>query len=177
MPQVMFVPFTGLRVRAESLLELGMSLPGLRRRAEALARLPSLGLLTLAGMTPAAWTCGWREAEGDLGELVDLVASEHPDLVAVSALTASVNDAYRFCDAIRSRGLTVIVTLSVRGVVVRPFVNRPLTVIFVHAHAAPPGAKAIPASHSRQQFMGDPLRDPFGGRVRNRQQYAIAPRK
>ena len=48
MPHVALVPFTGLRVREQEMLELGMTLPGLRQRAEALSALPALGLLTLA---------------------------------------------------------------------------------------------------------------------------------
>ena len=33
MPHVALVPFTGFRVREEEMLALGMSLPGLKRRA------------------------------------------------------------------------------------------------------------------------------------------------
>jgi hypothetical protein len=52
MPHVAFVPFTGFRVRQDEMRELGMTLPGLAQRASAIAELPALGLLTLAGMTP-----------------------------------------------------------------------------------------------------------------------------
>ncbi|MBT4867510.1 MAG: hypothetical protein HON53_20590 [Planctomycetaceae bacterium] len=62
MPHVAFVPQTGLRVKAEEILELGMTLPGLRNRADALSELPALGMLTLAGMTPQSWTCSYHEA-------------------------------------------------------------------------------------------------------------------
>jgi hypothetical protein len=56
MPHVAFVPFTGLRVREAEMLALGMALPGLRQRAEAIAHLPALGLLTLAGLNPPGAT-------------------------------------------------------------------------------------------------------------------------
>lgn len=97
MPHVAFVPFTGLRVREREMLKLGMRLPGLRKRAEALAGLPALGLLTLAGMTPDQWTCSYHPS-AYTGNLVDDVVAAKPDLVAVSALTASVLEAYSFCD-------------------------------------------------------------------------------
>ena len=48
MPHVAFVPLSGMRVREEELLALGMSLPGLQPRARAIGQLPALGLLTLA---------------------------------------------------------------------------------------------------------------------------------
>jgi radical SAM superfamily enzyme YgiQ (UPF0313 family) len=109
MPHVALVAFSGLRVREEELLELGMSLPGLRRRGKALAALPSLGLLTLAGMTPSHWTCSYHEADGDTDDLAESVAAERPDVVAISALTASILEAYRFSAAMRRRGILVVI--------------------------------------------------------------------
>jgi radical SAM superfamily enzyme YgiQ (UPF0313 family) len=106
MPHVAFVPFTGLRVKEEELLGLGMSLPGLRRRADAIAQLPALGLLTLAGLTPANWTCSYHPAAGaDQEELLDRLVDERPTLVALSALTASATDAYGFSAKLRRAGL------------------------------------------------------------------------
>jgi hypothetical protein len=43
---------TGFRVREPQMRELGMSLHGLQQRASAIAELPALGVLTLAGLTP-----------------------------------------------------------------------------------------------------------------------------
>jgi radical SAM superfamily enzyme YgiQ (UPF0313 family) len=108
MPHVAFVPFTGFRVREEEMLALGMSLPGLRSRAAAVGQLPALGLLTLAGATPPPWTCSYQEAPaGDEG-LLERVAALRPDLVAVSALTASAEEAYCFGDGLRRRGLRAV---------------------------------------------------------------------
>ena len=90
------------------MLALGMSLPGLRSRAEAISHLPALGLLTLAGATPAHWSCSYHEAERCDESLVDRVLSTRPTLVAVSALTASVEEAYRFCSCIRRAGVSVV---------------------------------------------------------------------
>ncbi len=115
MPHVAFVPLTGLRVRAEEMLELGMTLPGLRQRADALAELPALGLLTLAGMTPSHWSCSWHAAAQAMSDpstiegFVDSVCADRPSLVALSALTASVEDAYRLSRQFRARGVPVVI--------------------------------------------------------------------
>ena len=46
-------PMSGIRVCDAELLRLGLTLPGFVERSKTIASLPSLGLLTLAGMTPA----------------------------------------------------------------------------------------------------------------------------
>ena len=94
MPHVTFVPMTGFRVREPEMLELGMSLPGFRERASAIGKLPALGVLTLAGLTSEPWTCSYRGVQDDSSASIDMIRSEHPDLVAVSALTASVQQTY-----------------------------------------------------------------------------------
>jgi hypothetical protein len=43
---------SGVRCRNEELLAIGLTLPGFVERSKVIASLPSLGLLTLAGMTP-----------------------------------------------------------------------------------------------------------------------------
>ena len=108
MPHVAFVPFTGLRVREREMLALGMSLPGLRTRAEALAGLPALGLLTLAGMTPTQWTCSYHPSS-ETDSLAEDVLESRPDLIAVSALTASVLEAYDFCDAMMLKNIPTVI--------------------------------------------------------------------
>ena len=95
MPHIAFVSLTGLRVQAEGVRELGMTLPGLRKRADALVELPALGLLTLAGMTPEPWTCSYHEAARWDDELVEEVVAVGPTFVALSALTTSIDEAYR----------------------------------------------------------------------------------
>jgi radical SAM superfamily enzyme YgiQ (UPF0313 family) len=108
MPHVAFVPLTGFRVREAEMLALGMALPGLRQRAAAIAQLPALGLLTLAGLTPPPWTCSYHDAHDAHEDLVEQLAEFRPDLVAVSALTASIREAYRLGDALRQRGLRTV---------------------------------------------------------------------
>ena len=61
---VSFIAMHGFRVREPEMLSLGMRLPGLWDRAGALAGLPALGLLTLAGMTPPDWGVSYHQAPG-----------------------------------------------------------------------------------------------------------------
>ena len=109
MPHVTFVPFTGLRVCDDRLLELGMTLPGLVERGRAIGELPGLGLLTLAGMLPTNWTSNYQAHNGNTEQLVEEVLQEKSNLVAVSALTASIEDAYEFSRQIQSRGVPVVI--------------------------------------------------------------------
>lgn len=109
MPHVTFVPFTGFRIREEAMRELGMSLPGLRRRGAAIAELPALGPLTLAGMLPDDWSCSYHGTPHVSDELVEVVVREQPDLVAVSALTPSVEEAYAFARRMRRENIRVVV--------------------------------------------------------------------
>lgn len=108
MPHVAMVPFTGFRVREEEMLALGMALPGLKQRAVAIAQLPALGLLTLASLTPPHWTCSYHEAAHANEALADAIMRQQPTLVALSALTASVEEAYRFSALLRRRGTRVV---------------------------------------------------------------------
>lgn len=109
MPHVTFVPLTGFRVHEPEMLELGMSLPGLRDRARAIGELPALGLLTLAGMTSAPWTCSYRGIEQSNGASIDLIRRDRPDLVAISALTASIEEAYILCRRLREHGIPTVI--------------------------------------------------------------------
>jgi radical SAM superfamily enzyme YgiQ (UPF0313 family) len=106
---VAFVSFVGLRVREQELLAIGITLPGLSDRQTAVAQLPALGLLTLAGMIPNGWTCSYHEADRWDEGLADLIALERPTVVAVSALTAGILEAYDFCRQLRKRNLQTVI--------------------------------------------------------------------
>eukprot|EP00913_Durusdinium_trenchii_P023355 g21933.t1 len=86
-----------------------MRLPGLAKRAAAIAELPALGLLTLAGMLPEHWSCRYRACENMDDGFVEAIVSEKPDLVAVSALTASIDEAYTFARKLRQRNIPVVI--------------------------------------------------------------------
>jgi radical SAM superfamily enzyme YgiQ (UPF0313 family) len=104
--RIALVALSGVRTESPELAALGMSLPGFAPRAQAIAAMPSLGLLTLAGMTPPdRFDVTYHEVDGldGLEELPDC------DLAAVSALTARAKDAYRLAARFRERGTRTVV--------------------------------------------------------------------
>lgn len=108
-PHLALAPMTGFRVKEEEMRHWGMTLPGLSNRADAIAELPALGLLTLAGQLPDGWTCSYHPVPGISLELIERIASQNPTLVAVSALTASIEEAYRLSSQLRSRKIQTVV--------------------------------------------------------------------
>lgn len=96
---------SGVRCRNEELLALGLTLPGFVERSKVIASLPSLGLLTLAGMTPP-------EVEVEYLELPEPDAlTSLPgdfDVVAISSFSAQIKEAYRLADRYRAAGVTVL---------------------------------------------------------------------
>ena len=98
------IAMSGVRVRTAELAALGVTLPGFVRRGKVIASLPSLGLLTVAGLTPPHHDIRYIEID----ELPDLQSLPDFDLVGISFLTASAMDAYKVADAYRSRGITVV---------------------------------------------------------------------
>lgn len=98
-----YIAMSGVRVVDEELQRLGMTLPGFVERGRTVAALPSLGLLTLAGMTPPQHQAVYREVD----ELI-LDDLEPFDLVAVSTLTARAADAYALADRYRALGVPVV---------------------------------------------------------------------
>ena len=98
------IAMSGVRVRTAELATLGVTLPGFVRRGKVIASLPSLGLLTVAGLTPPGHEVEYLEID----ELPDLSKLPQFDLVAISSLTASIDDAYRVADQYRARRTTVV---------------------------------------------------------------------
>ena len=105
MPHVAFIAFAGLRIHNVELAALGVTMPGLTARAEAVGQLPSLGLLTLAGMLPAEWTCSYHESDGVDLDVLNRVVAEQPTIAALSALTPSIDDAYAFAARLRQENI------------------------------------------------------------------------
>jgi radical SAM superfamily enzyme YgiQ (UPF0313 family) len=60
-------------------------------------------------MLPESWTCYYHGAPSADGGLIEQILAEQPDLVAVSALTASIEEAYWFCERIREAGVPVVI--------------------------------------------------------------------
>lgn len=105
MPHLVLVSLAGTRVRDEEMASLGVTLPGLRARLEAVEALPPLGLLTLAGLTPPEWSVTLHESRAADDRLVDRIVAERPTLVAISALTASAHEAVRLSVSLRIQGV------------------------------------------------------------------------
>ncbi len=103
--RIAFLAMSGIRVQDRELLALGLTLPGFVERSKVIASLPSLGLLTLAGLTPAHHDVTYCEAR-DLAEADALPAG--CDLVAISSLTAQIREAYAVADRLRATGTRVV---------------------------------------------------------------------
>ena len=99
------VAMSGVRAHNEELTRLGLTLPGFVERNKTIASLPSLGLLTLAGLTPDDVDFDYVEVE-DLNELDGLPGDY--DVVAISSFSAQMKEAYALADRFREAGVTVI---------------------------------------------------------------------
>ena len=99
------IAMSGIRACDTELLQLGLTLPGFLERSKVVASLPSLGLLTLAGMTPAKHHCRYHEID-DIRKMDSL--PDGFDLVAISSFTAQIAQAYELADTYRARGVKVV---------------------------------------------------------------------
>jgi radical SAM superfamily enzyme YgiQ (UPF0313 family) len=99
-----FIALSGVRAHNTELTRLGLTLPGFVDRNRIIASLPSLGLLTLAGLTPSSIDVEYLELPGE----VDDAPLGSFDAVALSSFTARIKDAYRLADRYRAAGVKVI---------------------------------------------------------------------
>ncbi len=99
-----FLALSGLRICDTALVEAGFSFPALARRARQIEGLPSLGLLTLAGLTPETIEVEYIE----IADLDDLGVIVQFDVVALSCLTATAHEAYRIAAHCRGLGITTV---------------------------------------------------------------------
>jgi radical SAM superfamily enzyme YgiQ (UPF0313 family) len=99
------IAMSGVRACDQELMRLGLTLPGFVERSKVIASLPSLGLLTLAGLTPARHECVYLEIE-DIRNTRTLPDSF--DLVAISSYSAQIGEAYELADRYRARGTPVV---------------------------------------------------------------------
>jgi radical SAM superfamily enzyme YgiQ (UPF0313 family) len=101
-----FIAMSGVRAHNEELTQLGLTLPGFVDRNRIIASLPSLGLLTLAGMTPRdRFEVEYHEI-ADLKKLPELPVDF--DLVALSTFTAQFYEACDVADYYRARNIPVV---------------------------------------------------------------------
>jgi radical SAM superfamily enzyme YgiQ (UPF0313 family) len=105
MKRIGFIAMSGVRAQNEELVRIGLTLPGFIERSKVIASLPSLSLLTLAGMTPDRFATEYHEI-ADLKKLPEL--PDHFDLVALTSLSAQIYDAYQVADHFRAKGIPVV---------------------------------------------------------------------
>ena len=99
------IAMSGVRVHNSELMALGLTLPGFVERSRVIASLPSLGLLTLAGMTPESVDTKYLEVS-DITQVEGV--PEEFDAVAISSFSAQIGEAYALADRYRSLGTKVI---------------------------------------------------------------------
>jgi radical SAM superfamily enzyme YgiQ (UPF0313 family) len=103
--KIAFIALSGVRAYNQELTRLGMTLPGFVERSRVIASLPSLGLLTLAGMTPDHIEAEYHE----VADLRDLDALPDCDLAALSTFTAQARDAYEISRRYREAGVRTVI--------------------------------------------------------------------
>ncbi|HYF01480.1 MAG TPA: radical SAM protein [Planctomycetota bacterium] len=99
------IAVSGVRIYNERLKRFGITLPGFVERAQVIASMPSLGLLTLAGATPDRHTLTYHECPDFDPAMLD---SLRVDVVAISSFTAKADVMYRIADHLRSKGTRVV---------------------------------------------------------------------
>ena len=103
--KVGLIAVSGVRVYNERLVRLGVTLPGFVERAKVIASMPSLGLLTLAGVTPDDYDITYLEHP----EFDPALLEPHTfDIVGISSFTAKSDVMYAIADFYRARGTTVV---------------------------------------------------------------------
>ena len=98
------IAISGLRVCDTKLLNLGLSFPSLKGRVREIEALPSLGLLTLAALTPP-------EIEIEYLEVRDVNSADLPtyfDAIAISTLTATSKESYTLAKRFKAIGTITI---------------------------------------------------------------------
>lgn len=100
-----FIAMSGVRAHNEELTKLGLTLPGFVERNKIIASLPSLSLLTLAGLTPRKFDVEYWEI-ADLKKLDSM--PDDFDLVAISTFTAQLFEAYKVGDFYLAKNIPVI---------------------------------------------------------------------
>lgn len=100
------IAMSGVRAYNEELTKLGLTLPGFVDRNKIIASLPSLGLLTLAGMTPERFKVDYVEI-ADIRNVSELPNSF--DLVTISTYSAQIFEAYELSERYRKKGIKTVI--------------------------------------------------------------------
>src|SRR5438067_7356138 len=98
------IAMSGIRACDAELLKLGLTLPGFVERSKTIASLPSLGLLTLAGMTPREHVVEYVE----VADVRDAAARADFDLVVISSFSAQIKEGYELARRYSAAGVPVV---------------------------------------------------------------------
>ena len=102
--QIALIAMSGVRAANPELNAVGLTMPGFVERSKVIASLPSLSLLTLAGMTPDRIEVSYHEV-ADLRKLDELPQC---DVAAIASFSAQIKDAYELSDRYRTLGVRTV---------------------------------------------------------------------
>jgi radical SAM superfamily enzyme YgiQ (UPF0313 family) len=101
---IALIAMSGVRAANPELNAVGLTMPGFVERSKVIASLPSLSLLTLAGMTPDRIEVSYHEV-ADLRQLDQLPQC---DVAAIASFSAQIKDAYELSDRYRTLGVRTV---------------------------------------------------------------------
>ncbi len=101
---IAFIAMSGVRAASEELNRVGLTLPGFVERSKVIASLPSLSLLTLAGLTPDEFEISYHEI-ADIRQMGEPPAC---DVAAIASYSAQIKDAYQLSDRYRAMGVRTV---------------------------------------------------------------------
>jgi radical SAM superfamily enzyme YgiQ (UPF0313 family) len=101
---IALIAMSGVRAANPELNAVGMTMPGFVERSRVIASLPSLSLLTLAGMTPDAFEVSYHE----IPDLHALDRMPDCDVAAIASFSAQIKDAYQLSDRYRTLGVRTV---------------------------------------------------------------------
>ncbi len=102
---IALIAMSGVRAFKPELNEIGMTLPGFVERGKVITAMPSLSLLTLAGLTPDRFDVSYHEI-ADIRQMGELPPC---DLAAIGTFTAQVKDAYELAGRYRALGVKTVI--------------------------------------------------------------------
>ena len=104
--KVGLMALSGVRVRNEKLVKLGVTLPQFVSRGQVIAQLPSLSLLIIASITPDDIELDYVEVP-DASQVKELNLDY--DLVAITSYSAQIYEAYELARRYRETGMPVVI--------------------------------------------------------------------
>ena len=104
--KVGLMALSGVRVRNEKLVKLGVTLPQFVSRGKVIAQLPSLSLLIIASVTPDDVEVDYVEVP-DVSQVKELNLDY--DLVAITSYSAQIYEAYELAGRYKEAGIPVVI--------------------------------------------------------------------